>query len=114
MREVATMAMSNPTNNKSGRETAPPHLDVDPFSIEFFDDPYPTHELLRETGPLVYLDKWKIFAVARYEQVHAVLHDPLTFCSSRGAGINDFAREKPWRPPTPEPARCSARCCRRP
>jgi cytochrome P450 len=77
---------------------AVPHLDVDPFSIEFFDDPYPTHDLLRETGPLVYLDKWKIFAVARYEQVHTVLHDPLTFCSSRGAGINDFAKEKPWRP----------------
>ena len=77
---------------------AVPHLGVDPFSIEFFDDPYPTHQLLREAGPLVYLDKWKIFAVARYEQVHAVLHDPLTFCSSRGAGINDFAKEKPWRP----------------
>jgi cytochrome P450 len=75
-----------------------PHLDVDPFSIEFFDDPYPTHELLRETGPLVYLDKWKVFGVARYGEVHAVLNDPLTFCSGRGAGLNDFAKEKAWRP----------------
>ena len=75
-----------------------PHLDVDPFSLEFFDDPYPPHELLRETGPVVYLDQWKVFAVARYAEVHAVLNDPLTFCSSRGVGLSDFAKEKPWRP----------------
>ena len=37
-----------------------PRLDVDPFSIEFFADPYPTHELLRDTGPVVYLDKWNV------------------------------------------------------
>ena len=75
-----------------------PHLDVDPFSLEFFDNPYPTHELLRETGPVVYLDQWKVFGVARYAEVHAVLNDPLTFCSSRGVGLSDFAKEKPWRP----------------
>ncbi len=75
-----------------------PHLDVDPFSLGFFDDPYPTLALLRETGPVVYLDQWKVFGVARYAEVHAVLNDPLTFCSSRGVGLSDFAKEKPWRP----------------
>jgi 4-methoxybenzoate monooxygenase (O-demethylating) len=77
-----------------------PHLDFDPFSIEFFADPFPTHERLREAGPVVYLDKWSIYGVARYEQVHAVLNDPQTFCSSRGVGLSDFAKEKPWRPPS--------------
>ena len=47
--------------NASSAGTAQPcrisHFD--PFSIEFFDDLYPTQELLREAGPLVYLDKWK-------------------------------------------------------
>ena len=62
-----------------------PGLDVDPFAIEFFDDPYPTHARLRDAGPLVYLDKWSVYGVARYAEVHAVLNDPLTFCSSRGA-----------------------------
>src|SRR5947208_15800107 len=75
-----------------------PHLDVDPFSIAFFDDPYPTHARLRDAGPLVYLDKWSVYGVARYAEVHAVLNDPLTFCSSRGVGLSDFAKEKPWRP----------------
>ena len=77
-----------------------PHFEFDPFSIEFFSDPFPTHERLREAGPVVYLDKWGVYGVARYEQVHAVLNDPLTFCSSRGVGLSDFAKEKPWRPPS--------------
>lgn len=77
-----------------------PGLDVDPFSIEFFENPYPTQEALREAGPVVHLDKWNVYAVARYAEVHAVLHDPLTFCSSRGVGLSDFAKETPWRPPS--------------
>jgi 4-methoxybenzoate monooxygenase (O-demethylating) len=85
-----------------GRGAAPdtPHLHLSPFSIEFFADPFPTHEKLREAGPVVYLDKWGVYGVARYEQVHAVLNDPQTFCSSRGVGLSDFAKEKPWRPPS--------------
>jgi cytochrome P450 len=79
---------------------APPHLDIDPFAIDFFDDPYPTQERLRDTAAVVYLDKWSVFGVARYAEVHAVLNDPLTFCSSRGVGLSDFAKETPWRPPS--------------
>jgi cytochrome P450 len=77
-----------------------PVLDVDPFAIEFFENPFPTHAALREAGPVVHLDKWNVYAVARYAEVHRVLNDPLTFCSSRGVGLSDFAREKPWRPPS--------------
>ncbi|MGY3620123.1 cytochrome P450 [Bradyrhizobium sp. USDA 10063] len=84
----------------SSTTSAVPHLDVDPFAIEFFADPFPTHEVLRETGPVVYLDKWNVYGVARYAEVHAVLNDPLTFCSSRGVGLSDFKKEKPWRPPS--------------
>ncbi|KJC57202.1 cytochrome P450 [Bradyrhizobium sp. LTSPM299] len=80
--------------------TSVPHLDVDPFAMEFFADPFPTHERLREVGPVVYLDKWNVYGVARYAEVHAVLNDPATFCSSRGVGLSDFAKEKPWRPPS--------------
>jgi 4-methoxybenzoate monooxygenase (O-demethylating) len=85
----------------SSSTTSPvPHLDVDPFAIEFFADPFPTHELLRETGPVVYLHKWNVYGVARYAEVHAMLNDPATFCSSRGVGLSDFKKEKPWRPPS--------------
>jgi cytochrome P450 len=75
-----------------------PNLDVDPFSTEFFEDPHAIHQVLREAGPVVWLDKWGVYGVARHAEVHAVLNDPLTFCSSRGVGLSDFAKEKPWRP----------------
>jgi len=77
-----------------------PVLDVDPFSIEFFEDPHRIHAALREAGPVVWLIRWGVFAVARYQEVQAVLHDWQTFCSRRGVGISDFAKEKPWRPPS--------------
>ena len=77
-----------------------PGLDVDPFAIEYFDDPFPVQEALREAGPVVHLGKWNVYGVARYAQVYAVLNDPATFCSSRGVGLSDFAKEKPWRPPS--------------
>src|SRR6266436_6191796 len=77
-----------------------PSLDLDPFSIEFLKNPHPVHEVLREAGPVVRLDKWNVYGVARYAEVHAVLNDPLTFCSSRGVGLSDFAKETPWRPPS--------------
>jgi len=90
--------MSSPGISMAAR--TPPHLDIDPFAIDFFDDPYPAQELLRETAAAVYLHKWNVFGVARYAEVHAVLNDPQTFCSSRGVGLSDFAKETPWRPPS--------------
>src|SRR6478736_6545224 len=95
---VETSAL--PAAPGGGTAAAIPSLDVDPFAMDFFADPHPTHEVLREAGPVVYLDKWNVYAVARYAEVHAVLNDPATFCSSRGVGLSDFAREKPWRPPS--------------
>ena len=87
-------------NASSAGGAAVPHLSLDPFSIEYFDDLHPCQERLREAGPLVYLDKWKVYGVARHAEVHAVLNDPATFCSSRGVGLSDFSKEKPWRPPS--------------
>ncbi|HEX4675693.1 MAG TPA: cytochrome P450 [Steroidobacteraceae bacterium] len=77
-----------------------PASDVDPFSIEFFEDPFPVHASLREAGPVVWLSRYGVWAVARYQEVHAVLSDWRTFCSGRGVGMADFAKEKPWRPPS--------------
>lgn len=77
-----------------------PRSTLDPFSIAFLDDPYQDHENLREAGPVVWLERYGIYGVARYEEVHKVLNDWGTFCSSRGVGLQDFSREKPWRAPS--------------
>ncbi|MCF7552742.1 cytochrome P450 [Pseudonocardia sp. WMMC193] len=77
-----------------------PVLDDDPFGDEILTDPYPFHQRLRDSGPVVHLRRYGIWAMGRYAEVHAALTDPATFCSSRGAGLSDFHREKPWRPPS--------------
>ena len=73
---------------------------IDPFSIEFLRDPHPAHEALREAGPVVWLERYGAYAAARHAEVREILGDPATFCSSRGVGLSDFARQTPWRPPS--------------
>lgn len=77
-----------------------PALDLDPFSTEFLTDPYPEHARLREAGPVVWLPRYGIVAMARHAEVQAALSDWQTFCSSRGGGLTDFHKEQPWRPPS--------------
>jgi cytochrome P450 len=73
---------------------------VDPFSHGFLSDPYPHHEALREAGPVVWLEQYGIWAMARHEQVRDALTDWQTYCSSAGVGLSDFRKEPPWRPPS--------------
>lgn len=75
-----------------------PVSNIDPFSMEFLSDPYPSHHALREAGPVVWLSQYSIWTVARYAEVHQTLNDWQTFCSGRGVGMSDFAKETPWRP----------------
>ncbi len=77
-----------------------PALDIDPFCKAFFDDPYPAHAAMRDAGPVVYLTQYDVHAVARYNDVRAMLLDWGSYTSARGVGISDFAKEKPWRLPS--------------
>ncbi|HJS86530.1 MAG TPA: cytochrome P450 [Acetobacteraceae bacterium] len=77
-----------------------PTLDIDPFSADFFEDPFPAHAALREAGPVVRLSRYGVLAVARHAEVQAVLADWRSFSSARGVGLADFVREKPWRLPS--------------
>ena len=73
---------------------------IDPFSLDALRNPFPSHEALREAGPVVWLEKYDAYASARHSEVRQILSDPATFCSGRGVGLSDFQREKPWRPPS--------------
>ena len=73
---------------------------IDPFSHAFLHDPYPHHEAMREAGPVVWLEQYGIWAMARHQEVRDSLTDWQTFCSSAGVGMSDFRKEPPWRPPS--------------
>ncbi|MFW3169237.1 cytochrome P450 [Geodermatophilus sp. CPCC 206100] len=77
-----------------------PVLDDDPFGEEVLTDPYDFHRRMRDAGPVVFLARYGIYAMGRFAEVSASLKDWETFVSSRGAGLADFAKEEPWRPPS--------------
>jgi len=45
-------------------------------------DPYPVFRELRDAGPVVYLDRHDVFAVARYQEARQVLGDWKSFSSA--------------------------------
>jgi cytochrome P450 len=75
-------------------------VDCDPYSNEFLENPYPFYDEIREAGPVVLLEKYGVWASARYREVHEALADWQTFSSARGVGLNDPTKVKPWRPPS--------------
>lgn len=75
-------------------DRAPPEgavvLDIDPFSLDYFADPFPHQAQLRDAGPYVWLSRYNVGAVSRYENVREVLLDWQTYSSARGVGMEDF------------------------
>jgi len=59
---------------------------VDPFGDDFLADPFRWHGGLRDAGPVVWLERYGVWAMARYAEVHDALRDWTTFCSSAGSG----------------------------
>jgi hypothetical protein len=73
---------------------------IDPYSDEFLSDPFPFFAQIRSLGPLVRLEKYDCYATADHGVVSSILRDHETYCSSAGAGLSNFLKEKPWRPPS--------------
>jgi cytochrome P450 len=74
--------------------------DLDPFSPDFRADPFTPYAELRELGPIVWLNRHRIWVVARYDRVREVLSDWKRFSNAGGGGIKNYFLEKPWRPPS--------------
>lgn len=82
------------------RTVSYPVSDIDPFSDDYILDPYRSHDLLRESGSIVWLERWNVWATGRFAEVKRILGDPQTFCSGAGVGLSNFRTEKPWRTPS--------------
>ncbi len=58
-----------------------PTSQVDPFSADFMDNPWPHFAALREESPVTWLSKYGIWAATGYREVATGLCDFETFCS---------------------------------
>jgi cytochrome P450 len=63
-------------------------LVFDPFSQEFFDDPYETYRWMRSDAPVYYSEKYDFYALSRHEDVSAAFKDPATYSSAYGVDLS--------------------------
>lgn len=76
-----------------------PTSDIDPFDHENLRDRTPMQIALREAGPVVYLNRYDVYALGRYDEVGAAMVDWQHFQVGAGVGLANFHTEKPWRLP---------------
>jgi cytochrome P450 len=70
-----------------------PTSTLDPYTDRALLDPWTLYRELREMGPVVWLEKYEMFAVTRYDAVVKVLRDWEAFPSSFGVMMNDDMNE---------------------
>jgi cytochrome P450 len=59
-------------------------VDLNPYSHAFHDDPFPMYRDLRDNAPCYHNESLGFWALSRYDDVLAALHDPATYCSRHG------------------------------
>lgn len=78
----------------------PPAFEWDPWTIENLTNPYPMHEALRETAPVVWLPQYQMYAVGRHEEARTVLSDYSRFMTSAGVCVQDIRKPGKFRIPS--------------
>lgn len=70
-----------------------PSCDVDLYSDEVLAAPYPHYRALRDAGPVVWLPRNGLYAIARYKDVRESLRAHQLFSSAEGVAANDAANQ---------------------
>ncbi|HSW06543.1 cytochrome P450 [Aquabacterium sp.] len=70
--------------------------DIDLFSDDALNDPYPLYRQLRDQAPAVWLRRHEVWFLGRYDPVRAALGDWQTWSSAQGIGLNPVINEA-WR-----------------
>ena len=68
-------------------------MELNPFDHRFQSDPYPTYAWLRDEAPVYYNANLDFWALSRFDDVLAGLHDPATYTSSKGVALEDEGPE---------------------
>ena len=67
--------------------TKAPESDIDLFSDDHLRDPYEDYSRLRDAGPVVYLSRYDMWAISRYDLARRALEDWRTFTSTQGISV---------------------------
>lgn len=70
-------------------------VEFDPFSRDFFDDPYDTYADLREHAPCYHSEQYDFYALSRFDDVVTAHRDFETFTSTHGQTYEQLASHQP-------------------
>jgi cytochrome P450 len=68
-------------------------VEFDPFSDEFFDDPYEVYRRLRDEAPVYHNERYGFWALSRFEDVLAAHKDWRTYSSSHGVDLSMLTKD---------------------
>lgn len=64
------------------------------FQTEILADPYPTYRKLRDAGPVIWLERYGMYMLPRYDEVKQALSDSESFSSAGGVAMNSVMNAK--------------------
>ena len=70
-------------------------VEFDPFSRDFFDDPYDTYAALRDHAPCYYSEQYDFYALSRFDDVVTAHRDHATFTSTHGQTYEQLSSGEP-------------------
>ena len=70
-------------------------VEFDPFSRDFFDDPYDTYAALRDRAPCYYSEQYDFYALSRFDDVVTGHRDFATFSSTHGQTYEQLSSGQP-------------------
>src|SRR5262249_61204653 len=76
-----------PPGRRRGRVNGGVAMELNPFSWEFHEDPYPTYRWLRDHAPLYRNDALDFWALSRYRDVRDASLDWETYSSAQGTQL---------------------------
>jgi cytochrome P450 len=65
-------------------------LEFDPFSTQFFEDPYGLYRRLRDERPVYYSEQYDFYALSRHSDVAAAFKDFDTYSSAHGVTLEEI------------------------
>src|SRR3990170_1368560 len=68
-------------------------VEFDPFSDEYFNDPYEVYRRLRDEAPVYHNERYGFYALSQFEDVLAAHKDWKTFSSSHGVDLSTLTKD---------------------
>lgn len=90
-----------PDNEERPGDPRIPVLDIDPYAVDVIDNPYPFDEILREAGPVAWLQKYGCYAVGRFSEAQEAFSDDSRFLCTAGVGLTDIRKPESLRDKNP-------------